>query len=80
MTMVAKRIAVHRLIHTGTGFRFLGISASEHIIEPRDATLSATPLWMVVRGDNGLGRMLKTASFRNKSKSGRVDWVRTALP
>jgi hypothetical protein len=47
-------------------FRFLGISASEHIIAPRDAT--ATPIWMVVKGADELGRMLNTASFGTNRK------------
>jgi len=36
----------------GRRFRFLGISASEHIIAPRDAT--ATPIWMAVKGDEAI--------------------------
>jgi hypothetical protein len=48
-------------------FLFLGISASEHIIAP-EATLGATPIWMVVKGDDGLGRMLNTASFGQIAK------------
>jgi len=49
-------------------FRLLGIYASEHIIAPRDATLGATPIWMVVKGGDGLGRMLNTASFETNRK------------
>jgi hypothetical protein len=38
MTAVAKRIALHRPIHTGTTFSLSRHFRLEHLIAPRDAT------------------------------------------